>query len=155
MWVLFIPPILLAVIIHEVAHGWAAYKLGDSTAFMLGRLSLNPVKHVDPLGTVIFPLLQIVTTGSVMIAWAKPVPVNVSKFRKPFEAYAIVAAAGPASNFVQAMVWAIPIWLLVLFELPMEGVFGALIQMSMIGINVNLALMVFNLLPGSIAPPLS
>ncbi len=149
IWLLVVPPLLLAVIIHEVAHGWVAKKLGDPTAFLLGRLTLNPAKHIDPIGTIAFPLLQLMASGSVFIAWAKPVPVNISKFKKPLESYAWVAAAGPFSNFVQAAIWAIPLW--IVGPHSSGEMLGAFVQMCVIAMQINIALMAFNLIP---IPPL-
>lgn len=149
MWLLAIPPLMLAVIVHEVAHGVVADRLGDPTARMLGRLNLNPMVHIDPIGTILVPGMQLFFSGSIFIAWAKPVPINLRNFRKPLEYYGIVAAAGPASNFVQALLWAIPVWLL--YRMPAGGLAESVVIMSYLGIRINLALMVFNLLP---VPPL-
>ncbi|MCW8924011.1 MAG: site-2 protease family protein, partial [Gammaproteobacteria bacterium] len=98
-------PVLLAITLHEAAHGWMANKLGDPTARALGRISLNPVKHIDPIGTVVVPLALLMLSGFV-IGWAKPVPVDMRYFKKPLLDMAVVALAGPASNFLMACAWA-------------------------------------------------
>jgi Zn-dependent protease len=142
-------PVLFAITLHEAAHGWVANKLGDPTARQLGRISVNPIKHIDPVGTVILPLALVMLSGFI-IGWAKPVPVDVRYFKQPHLDMAIVALAGPASNFFMACGWA-------LFALASHTVFGGnglstfLIQMGSAGITINLILMVLNLLP---IPPL-
>lgn len=157
-------PILLAVTLHEVAHGWAAKRLGDPTAAARGRLSLNPLVHVDPVGTVLFPALQVLFTGSVFFGWAKPVPVDPRYFRDPRRDMMWVALAGPAANLVQALVAGLLIHVMLLLEpsLPamvhgslapssLAGVLAPLWLMCLFAVIVNVALMVFNLLP---VPPL-
>lgn len=165
---LAIPPLMLAVIVHEVMHGQSALWLGDDTAKRLGRLTLNPVPHIDIVGTIIFPAIQILTSGRVFFGWAKPVPVNMVNFRNPFRDMALVAVAGPASNLIQALAWAgivhAALWLVPGIEQGMNeylnsdrmpigsvGVGIAAIQMSVLGIHINLMLMLFNLIP---IPPL-
>lgn len=145
-------PVLFAITLHEVAHGWAAKMLGDRTAEMLGRLSLNPIKHVDPMGTVIVPLgLLIMTGGSWFFGWAKPVPVAGRNLRNPRRDMVLVAAAGPGANFAQATFWTL------VAALVLSGVFGAgglaqfLIRVAEVGIFFNILLGVFNLIP---IPPL-
>ncbi|MGC9456979.1 MAG: site-2 protease family protein [Halothiobacillaceae bacterium] len=143
-------PILFAITLHEVAHGWVADRLGDRTARLAGRLTLNPIKHVDPIGTVILPLAMYALTGFVF-GWAKPVPVDPRNLRAPRRDMAIVAAAGPLSNLLMAVGWAL------LMALGVHGMgqstwYGEpLALMGQIGVFVNLLLMVFNLLP---IPPL-
>lgn len=151
VWLLIIPPMLLAIIVHEVAHGWTAKKLGDPTAHMMGRLTLNPLAHIDPVGTIILPLVQILISGRVFFAWAKPVPVNMSKLRKPLQHFGVVAVAGPVSNLIQATLWAGAVWLLASLNLAAGGMAEALLKMSVIAIQINLGLMAFNMLP---IPPL-
>jgi Zn-dependent protease len=143
-------PVLFAITVHEVAHGWVAKQLGDPTADQLGRLTLNPLKHIDPIGTILVPLVMIVTLG-VAIGWAKPVPVNWQNLHNPKRDMAIVAAAGPAANLVMALLWAIIIK--IMFSVPgaASGFAQPLIYMAQIGILINVLLMVFNLLP---IPPL-
>ena len=101
-----VPPILLAVTLHEVAHGWMAKMYGDRTAEMLGRLSLNPIKHIDPIGTIIVPAIMALTTGFIF-GWAKPVPVAFNNLRNPKKDMAKVAIAGPAANFMMMMIWVV------------------------------------------------
>lgn len=142
-------PLIIAIVFHEVAHGWTARMLGDPTAAQLGRLSLNPVKHVDPFGTIILPgMLKL--SGLPVFGWAKPVPVIKSRLRNPRRDMMIVAAAGPGSNLVMALVGAV---LLGLLLKPYAGIqepgglagFVALNLANFILLNVFLAL--FNLLP--------
>jgi Zn-dependent protease len=142
-------PVLLAITLHEVAHGWVARAFGDPTAARLGRLSLNPLKHVDPVGTVLVPAV-LLFLGGFLFGWAKPVPVNMHNLPKPRQHMAWVAAAGPAANLVMALGWA--------SLLKVASLVGAdsaawqfLALMSMAGIIINLVLMILNLLP---LPPL-
>jgi Zn-dependent protease len=148
-------PLLFAITLHEVAHGWVANKLGDSTALMLGRLTLNPAKHIDPIGTVLVPIITL-TLGGVIFGWAKPVPVNWNNLKKPRRDMAIVALAGPMANLGMALVWA----MIALFfksainiattnALSDARVF--IYYMASFGIMINVVLMVLNLLP---LPPL-
>lgn len=99
-------PVLFAITVHEVAHGWAALKLGDKTAQMMGRLTLNPIKHIDPLGTILVPGLLLMFTG-FMFGWAKPVPVTFQNLRHPKQDMAWVALAGPGANLVMGILWAL------------------------------------------------
>lgn len=148
-------PVLFAITLHEVAHGWVAHKLGDSTAKMLGRLTVNPIKHIDPIGTIALPIGMLVlsqaTTGQPFaFGWAKPIPVNTRNLAKPRRDMAIVAVAGPMANLLMAIFWII-----------LLGLFGNLISdpnirdgfvtMAKIGLVFNVILMVLNLLP---IPPL-
>jgi len=145
VWIL---PILFAVTLHEAAHGFVAHKLGDDTAYVLGRVTLNPLKHIDPLGTIIIPLLLMVTTGFVF-GWAKPVPVNPNRLRHPKRDFALVALAGPTSNFLMAIAW------MGLFKVSLllgpSDMIVALKLMCLAGVGINLVLMVLNLIP---IPPL-
>jgi Zn-dependent protease len=142
-------PVLFAITLHEVAHGWMARYFGDRTAEMLGRLSLNPLRHIDPIGTVLVPGL-LLAVGGPLFGWAKPVPVATSVLRNPRRAMVLVALAGPAANLVMAAMWC--------------GVLGAVVRvsgngtldrwitlMAQAGIFMNVVLAVFNLLP---IPPL-
>jgi Zn-dependent protease len=141
-------PIVFAITLHEVAHGWAAKFFGDRTAEALGRLSLNPLRHIDPIGTVVVPLLML-WLGGFLFGWAKPVPVNPRYMRNPRGNMVWVSAAGPAANFAMAVIWA---FLLMLTQRSDLGVAGDWIQqMSVIGIFINVMLAVFNMLP---IPPL-
>ncbi|MEM7304683.1 MAG: site-2 protease family protein [Pseudomonadota bacterium] len=145
--VLFAPPILLAITLHEVAHGWAARYLGDPTAADLGRLSLNPLKHVDPMGTVAIPAVML-TLGGALFGWAKPVPVDMNQLRFPKIDMALVAAAGPASNLVMAIFWVL------VFKLGynLGSTIGTMIiLMATVGVCINVMIMILNLLP---LPPL-
>ncbi|MBS7348577.1 MAG: site-2 protease family protein [Comamonas sp.] len=141
-------PVLLAITIHEAAHGYAARFFGDPTAHRLGRITLNPLKHIDPVGTVLMPaLLYLATSGAFLFGYAKPVPVNFGNLRHPKRDMVWVALAGPASNFVQALAWAL--LLLVLGVMQVQERF--FLEMASAGIFVNLILWAFNLLP---LPPL-
>lgn len=143
-------PLLFAITVHEVAHGWVALRFGDRTAQMLGRLTLNPVKHIDPIGTILVPgaLLML---GGFIFGWAKPVPVDWRNLHNPKRDMAIVAAAGPLANLAMAIGWAIiaKIGLMLASSFPWASV--PMILMGKIGIFLNLVLMVLNLLP---IPPL-
>ncbi len=143
-------PVLLAITVHEAAHGWMAKRLGDDTAARLGRLSLNPLRHVDPVGTVLVPGLLLLF-GGVVFGWAKPVPVDTRKLRNPRKSMALVAIAGPGANLVMACVWALVVRISLDYhnELPWLGM--PLFHMGLIGISVNVVLAVLNLLP---VPPL-
>jgi Zn-dependent protease len=143
-------PVLFAITLHEVAHGWVANQLGDSTAKMLGRLSLNPIKHVDPVGTIAVPAVLLLIGSPFMFGWAKPVPVNFRNLKNYRSDMVMVAAAGPGANLLMAIMWII---LLVLFAntIPDEGIARGFMDMSQNGIKINLVLLVFNLLP---IPPL-
>ena len=142
-------PILLAITLHEVAHGWVAKLYGDKTAQMMGRLTTNPLKHIDPVGTVILPLTLFVL-GGFLFGWAKPVPVDPRNFKKPREHMAVVAFAGPASNFIMAVVWAL-LLALAIRVLNHTWIGYPLSRMAQIGVFINLVLMVLNLVP---IPPL-
>src|SRR5438105_13994721 len=143
-------PVLFAITVHEVAHGWVAYKLGDKTAWMMGRLTLNPIKHIDPIGTILVPLV-LLFLGGFMFGWAKPVPVNFSSLRNPKRDMALVAAAGPATNFLMAIVWAIIMKIgLIVYHTGFHAA-ELFIYMGFAGIFINLIIMVLNLLP---IPPL-
>jgi Zn-dependent protease len=142
-------PALFAITLHEVAHGWMARFFGDRTAQMLGRLSLNPLRHIDPVGTVLVPGV-LLAIGGPLIGWAKPVPVATSVLRNPRRAMVLVALAGPASNFVMALIWC-GILAAIARVNGNETVIGWVALMSQAGIVVNVVLAVFNLLP---VPPL-
>jgi Zn-dependent protease len=145
-------PVVFAITLHEVAHGWAAKQLGDPTAFRLGRLSVNPIRHVDPIGTVIVPTgLALISSGAMMFGWAKPVPVVFGNLRDPKRDMILVALAGPGANLVMATFWALLAMLI--FALGAADSFfgGWLILNGESGIKINVFLMVFNLLP---IPPL-
>lgn len=147
---IWIVPVLLAITVHEVAHGYVAKRYGDTTAYMMGRLTLNPFKHIDPVGTVLVPALMLFFVG-IAFGWAKPVPVNFSHLRNPKRDMAIVAAAGPGSNLLMAIGWA------VIAGFALKLVRGGMpflepfVLMGVAGIFINIILMVLNLLP---VPPL-
>jgi len=143
-------PILFAITVHEVAHGWVASKLGDKTALMLGRLTLNPLKHIDLVGTVILPLM-LLFLGGFIFGWAKPVPVNPNNLKKPRRDMALVAIAGPIANIIMAFIWAGIMKLGII--LTGHGLKFALpiVLMGQAGIMINLVLMILNLIP---IPPL-
>lgn len=143
-------PILFAIIVHEVAHGWVAKQLGDHTADMLGRLTLNPIKHIDPVGTLLVPIIMVATLG-IAFGWAKPVPIDYRNLRNPRRDMVLVAAAGPASNLLMAFAWALIAKIALLLPTSMLPVSQPLIYMGSIGILINVLLMVFNLIP---LPPL-
>ena len=145
---LYALPVLFAITVHEAAHGYAARHFGDNTAYLQGRMTLNPFKHIDPIGTIAMPLLlYFATSGAFLFGYAKPVPVNFAALRNPKRDMIWVALAGPASNFAQAILWAIA--LVVLAGLQVQEPF--FIKMAQAGILVNLVMWAFNLFP---LPPL-
>jgi len=143
-------PVIFAITLHEVAHGWVASKLGDKTALMQGRLTLNPLKHIDPIGTIVVPIVLLVL-GGFIFGWAKAVPVNMNNLRNPKTDMAWVAIAGPASNFLMAILWAIVAKFGEELLVSMPGVGQFLIYSGLAGIAINLVLLVLNLIP---IPPL-
>ena len=140
-------PVLLAITVHEAAHGWIAKYLGDPTAERLGRVTLNPFKHVDPIGTVLVPAALLLLKAPFLFGWAKPVPVNWGNLRRPKRDMILVAAAGPGANLMMATLWAVVAE--VGSRLLHSG--SPIIYMGLVGILINVLLMVFNLLP---LPPL-
>lgn len=141
-------PVLFAITLHEAAHGYVARHFGDNTAWMLGRVTLNPIPHIDPIGTVLMPLmLYFATGGAFLFGYARPVPVNFGHLRNPKRDMVWVALAGPGSNFVQALFWGVLLYLLVGLGLQ-ERFF---IEMCKAGMLVNVVMFVFNLFP---LPPL-
>lgn len=139
-------PLLLAIVVHEVAHGWVARQLGDDTAYLMGRLTLNPLKHIDPIGTILVPLVLILTVGFAF-GWAKPVPVNFNNLRNRRRDTILVAAAGPLANLLMAITWALIAKLASLLPDSIAMLTSPLIYMSMFGMIINAILMVFNLIP--------
>jgi len=139
-------PTLFAIVVHEVAHGWVAYRLGDTTAYMMGRLTLNPLKHIDPIGTVLVPALLIYTVGFAF-GWAKPVPINWQHLRHPKRDIALVAIAGPGSNLLMAIAWGLVAKFASLLPASMEIISTPLGYMGLFGILINVVLMIFNLVP--------
>lgn len=140
-------PVLFAVTVHEVAHGWVALKLGDRTAQMMGRLTLNPFKHIDPFGTVLLPLLLIMVGSTYIFGQAKPVPVTYQNLRKPKSDMAWVALAGPLANLVMAIIWLLVVALA--SKLLQAGISlgEPMIYMGIAGVLINTMLMVLNLFP--------
>ena len=143
-------PVMFAITLHEAAHGYVARYFGDNTAYVLGRVSLNPLRHIDPVGTVLVPLLILATSnllggGGILFGWAKPVPVDFGGLRDPKRDMRWVAAAGPFANLVMALLWA----LLLKFSLlvPHNSFSLPLALMARAGITVNVVLMLLNLLP--------
>lgn len=144
-------PVLFAIVVHEVAHGWVAKLLGDPTAHRLGRLSLNPIKHIDPVGTVLIPAMLLLFRTGLVFGWAKPVPITWENLRRPKRDMALVAAAGPAANLLMAIAWGLLLKISTLLPLTAIWVSAPLRYMALAGILANVLLMVFNLLP---IPPL-
>lgn len=142
-------PLLFAITLHEVAHGWVACKLGDNTAKMFGRLTLNPISHIDPVGTVLIPGILLLLQVPFIFGWAKPVPVNARNLRKPKTDMAIVALAGPMANLLMAIGWAIVAKIGIMLNV--AYLTKPLAYMGGAGISINLVLMLLNLLP---IPPL-
>lgn len=143
-------PVLFAITLHEVAHGWVANKLGDSTARMLGRLTLNPLKHIDPIGTVAVPAVLLLLKAPFLFGWAKPVPVNFRNLKHYRKDMVLVSLAGPGANFLMAIFWMV--CMLVFANLISDpNIAQGFVKMSQNGIVINLVLLVFNLLP---IPPL-
>lgn len=141
-------PVLFAITLHEAAHGYVARHFGDPTAWQLGRITLNPLRHIDPVGTVLVPALT-VSLGGFFFGWAKPVPVDFGRLRKPKQDMLWVAAAGPGANLVMAFAWAALLKLAVV--MPDNAYSLPLAEMARAGISVNAMLMLLNLLP---IPPL-
>jgi len=143
---IYIIPLLFAITLHEAAHGWVASKLGDHTARMMGRVTLNPIKHVDPVGTILVPLALLLMPGvGFIFGWAKPVPINFRALRSQKSGMIWVALAGPGANFLMAIGWLI----IAIISLKLE--LFILYSMARVGIFLNILLAVFNLLP---IPPL-
>ena len=142
---IYIIPLLFAITLHEAAHGWIASKLGDHTARMMGRVTLDPTKHIDPIGTIAIPLVLLLSSSGFIFGWAKPVPINFNALRNGKNGMIWVALAGPGANIVMAVCW------LFVMIIAINMNIAVLIEMGRIGILVNCVLAVFNLLP---IPPL-
>ena len=141
-------PVLFAITLHEAAHGYVARRFGDPTATVMGRVTLNPLSHIDPIGTIVMPLvLYFATAGAFLFGYAKPVPVDFGRLRRPKRDMVWVALAGPASNLLQALLWGIALVLLAGFGVS-ERFF---LEMCKAGVRVNLVMWAFNLFP---LPPL-
>lgn len=147
---IFALPVLFAITLHEAAHGYVAHKLGDDTAYRLGRITANPLKHIDLIGTIILPLVLLATVGFIF-GWAKPVPVQMQNLRHPKRDMAWVAAAGPLSNFLMALFWMVLLKLGIWMYQQQMGFGFPLVAMAKAGVMVNVILMVLNLIP---IPPL-
>jgi Zn-dependent protease len=147
---LYAIPMIFAITLHEAAHGYVARHFGDYTAYQQGRISLNPLNHIDPVGTIVIPaVLVVLTAGQFVFGWAKPVPVNFSNLRNPKRDMLWVAAAGPGANLAMALVWGLMLKLA--FVMPANYFSYPLQKMANGGVMINLALMVLNLIP---IPPL-
>lgn len=154
--ILFVaPPVLLAITVHEAAHGWVASRRGDHTAWLLGRVTFNPLRHIDPVGTVLVPALIFFSSKTLLgmpllFGWAKPVPVDWRRLHNPRWDMALVAVAGPAANLLMAIGWGLAIKLLALVltvtPLP-EWLVVLLVEMCVVGVLINLFLMALNLIP--------
>ena len=142
---IWIIPILFAITLHEAAHGWVASKFGDHTARMMGRVTLNPVKHIDPVGKILVPAALLIMSTGFIFGWAKPVPINFNALRSPKSGMIWVALAGPGANLIMAIGWLLVFFLAIKMNIPI------LQRMADAGILINILLAVFNLLP---IPPL-
>ena len=142
---IYIIPLLFAITLHEAAHGWVASKLGDHTARMMGRVTLDPTRHIDPIGTIAIPLVLLLSSSGFIFGWAKPVPINFNALRNGKNGMIWVALAGPIANIVMAICW------LFVMIIAIKMNITVLIEMGRVGILVNCVLAVFNLLP---IPPL-
>ncbi len=156
LWLVFPIPLILAITLHEAAHGWAAARLGDSTAKDLGRLTLNPFKHIDPIGTVLVPVAivagaKFMGLPPVLFGWAKPVPVDVRRLFRPRRDMALVALAGPGSNLLMGVAWALVARAALVYHGALDFFAGPLFAMAIVGIFGNSILFALNLLP---LPPL-
>ena len=154
VFLIFLLPVFIpAVVIHEVAHGFVAFRLGDPTAKEKGRLTLNPIAHISLTGSILVPLLLVLMKAGFVFAWAKPVPVNPRFFKKPLQGMGWVAIAGPISNFIQTLFWASLFRILVFSFGPGDEdlVLTLTLQICQFGVVINLILGIFNLLP---IPPL-
>jgi Zn-dependent protease len=141
--------LLVAITFHELAHGWSAYRLGDNTALQMGRLTLNPLAHIDIFGTVILPGLLIITGSPVLFGWAKPVPVNPARFRNPRKGMSLVSLSGPATNLGLAVLAAVI--LKTGMVRPSGGVATPIFEFLWFSLSINVILAIFNLMP---IPPL-
>lgn len=143
-------PIIFAITLHEAAHGYAARHFGDPTAWQMGRITLNPLKHIDPVGTILVPaVILLLSSGGLLFGWAKPVPVDFGRLRHPKRDMLWVAAAGPGANLSMALCWALLLRLTI--GMPEHAYSQALVEMAKVGIMINGVLMILNLLP---LPPL-
>lgn len=144
-------PVLLAIVLHEYAHGWVANKLGDDTARWMGRLTLNPIKHIDPIGTVLIPLALLVMGAPFIFGYAKPVPINFNKLRNPKLDMVWVALAGPLTNLALALISTLILWMTIHMPDALRWFAEPLAMMCQASILINVVLFLFNLIP---LPPL-
>ncbi len=158
MILLFLPPFIISLSFHEYAHAWVAERYGDSTARYMGRMTVDPMAHISWFGTIIFPALSILMGSHLLFGWANPVPVDSRNFKKPFQHMALVAAAGPASNILLAIVFAFIMSMLksyvpgsIFQAMEVQGMMGSGLKMLDMAVQLNLFLAFFNLLP---LPPL-
>ncbi|HEX6938294.1 MAG TPA: site-2 protease family protein [Longimicrobiales bacterium] len=145
-----LPVLLLSVVVHEFAHGWVALKQGDSTAAMLGRVTLNPLPHIDPFGSVLLRLILALTQAGIVFGWARPVPINPRNFRSYRRGDILVSLAGIAANFALAVAFTVAAVLLIHLGRAapvLEPSVGVLVQMARYGVWINLVLVFFNLIP--------
>ena len=142
----FVIPVIFAVTIHEVAHGWVASRFGDQTARSMGRLTLNPIKHIDPVGTIVVPVIMYFASGFIF-GWARPVPVNWRNLGHPRRDMALVAIAGPVANLLMLFFWAISAKIIMLSGSDSNYLTQLLLIMCSIGITINIVLMILNLFP--------
>jgi Zn-dependent protease len=146
--------LLFSLSVHEAAHAWTADRLGDPTARLLGRITLNPAVHADPIGTIVFPLIGLLTNVNFLLGWAKPVPVNITRLRGNWKRkYMLIAAAGPASNLVLALIAALVLRVLpgTTLEPTVDAALAPLIRFLDVAVGLNVLLAVFNMVP---VPPL-
>ena len=149
-----LPVLLFSVVVHEYAHGWVAYKQGDPTAAKLGRLTLNPIPHIDPIGSIVFPLVLALSQAGVVFGWARPVPVDPRNFREYRRGDILVSLAGVASNFLLAIAFTLAVAALIHLGRAVPALAPSadvLVQMARYGVLINLVLAFFNLIP---IPPL-
>ncbi|ORU89974.1 MAG: peptidase [Cycloclasticus sp. symbiont of Poecilosclerida sp. M] len=139
-------PVIFAITVHEYAHGWVANKLGDNTAKRMGRLTLNPINHIDPIGTIVVPAV-LLFLGGFMFGWAKPVPVNFGRLRRPKKDMIYVAVAGPLANLAMALMWGLALKIGFVLSTTNEMIGLPLIYMGYAGVFINIVLMALNLLP--------
>lgn len=147
-FLLWAPPVLLAITLHEAAHGYVARYFGDATAAEAGRISLNPLRHIDPVGTILVPGVLYFLSSGLLFGWAKPVPVNFARLRNPKRDMLWVSLAGPLANLAMGLCWAVFLELVVRTQ---QSIDTPLAYMAVVGISINAVLFVFNLLP---LPPL-
>lgn len=144
-------PVIFAITVHEVAHGYVAWKHGDPTAMLMGRLTLNPLKHIDPFGTILLPGLLLLLGSPFLFGYAKPVPVNFAGLRNPKRDMVLVAAAGPAANLLMTFFWTLILWIGAHLPGPLAYISEPMQLMGVAGISINLILMILNMIP---IPPL-